>query len=118
MVRDLEREGALTHRGPGGEDHEVRGLETGGELVEVLEAAGEPGDVGAGLVEVADPLEGLDERVLEEDELAVGAPLGELEDELLRASDELLRLALPVPARPGALAARAGEGPPRRGSPQ
>src|SRR3954465_3294700 len=55
MVRDLEREGALPHRGPGGEDHEVGGLEAGGELVEVLEAAGEPGDVGARPAEGAAP---------------------------------------------------------------
>ena len=41
VVRDLEREGALSHRRAGGEDHEVRGLEAGGEVVEVLEAARE-----------------------------------------------------------------------------
>ena len=63
---------------------------------------------------MADPLERLDERVLEEDELAVGAALGELEDELLGARDELLRLALAVPAELGDLAAGADQAAQRR----
>src|SRR5262249_13208887 len=64
---------------------------------------------------MADPLERLDERVLEEDELALGAPLAELEDELLRAGDELGRLALAIPAELGDVAAREDEAAQRRG---
>jgi hypothetical protein len=82
VVGDLEGEAALSHRGAGGDDDEVRGLEARRDAVKVLEAAREAGDVGARLVEVADPLERLDERVLEEDELALLAALGEVEDEL------------------------------------
>ena len=66
------------------------------------------------LVELADRLERLEERVLEEDELAVGAALGELEDELLGAGDELRRLALAVPAELRDLAAREDEAAQRR----
>ena len=68
-----------------------------------------PGDFGARVVEVADALERLDERVLEEDELALGAPLGELEDELLGARDELDRLALALPPELRDLAAGADQ---------
>ena len=106
---DLEREGALSHRRAGGEDDEVRGLESRGEVVEILEAARHAGDLGAVLVELADALERLDERVLEEDELAVGAALGELEDELLGARDELGRFAFAFPAERSDLAAGANQ---------
>jgi hypothetical protein len=58
---------------------------------------------------VADPLERLDERVLEKDELAIGAALAELEDELLGAGDELRRLALALPAELRDLAAGADQ---------
>src|SRR4029079_502814 len=51
VFRDLERDRALPQRRTGGDDHEVRGLETAGELVEILEAAREPGHLGTGLVE-------------------------------------------------------------------
>ena len=82
--------------------------------VEILEAAREAGDLGARLVEVADPLERLDERVLEEDELALRAALGEVEDELLGACHELGRLALALPAELGDLAAGADQAAERR----
>src|SRR4029077_18544473 len=89
VVRDLEGEGALSHRRAGGDDHEVCGLEARGDPVEVLEAAGEAGHLGAGLVEEADTLARLHERALEENEGALAAPLAELEDELLGPRDEL-----------------------------
>ena len=114
VVRDLEREGALSHRRAGGDDHEVRGLEAAGDAVEILEAAREARHLGARLVELADRLERLDECVLEEDELALGSPLAELEDELLGAGHELRRLALAVPAELRDLAAREDEAAQRR----
>src|SRR2546423_8595444 len=98
VAGDLEREATLSHRGTGGDAHEVRGLEAGGDPIQVLEAAREPGHLGAGLVEVADPLERLDERVLEEDELALRTALAEVVDELFGARDELRRLAFALPA--------------------
>ena len=109
VVRDLERERALSHRRAGREDDEVLRLEAGREVVEILEAARQAGHLGAFLVELVDALERLDERVLEEDELAVGAALGELEDEILGARDELGRLALAIPAELRDLAARADQ---------
>ena len=63
---------------------------------------------------MADALERLDERVFEEDELAVGAAFGELEDELLGARDELGRLALALPAELRDLAAGADQAAERR----
>ncbi len=56
----------------------------------------------------------VDERVLEEDELAFGAALGELEDEVLGARDELGRLALALPAELRDLAAGADQAAQRR----
>ena len=114
MVGDLEGEGALSHGRAGGDDHEVRGLEAGGDPVEILEAAREPRHLGARFVEVADPLERLDEGVLEEDEFALGAALAEVVDELLGARDELLRLALALPAELRDLAAGADQTAQRR----
>src|SRR6185437_8947286 len=65
--------------------------------------------LGPGLVEAADRLERLEERVLEEDELALGPALAELVDELLGACDELRRLALALPAELRDIAARDDE---------
>src|SRR5262249_30626129 len=115
VVCDLEGECALTHRRASGENHEVRRLEAGGDSVEVLETTGEGRPRGAGFVEMADPLERLDERVLEEDEFAVRTALGELEDELLGSRDELGGLAFAVPAELGDLAPGKDQAAQRRG---
>ena len=97
---DAERERGLPHRRPCREDDEVAGLETGGQLVELLEAGRHAGDVGARLVQVRDPLEALLEQLLDVREVAGDALLRELEDPLLGTVDEIGDLAGPLPAEP------------------
>ena len=107
---DAERERRLPHRRPRGEDDEVAGLEARRELVELLEARGDAGDVGARLVEVRDPLEALLEQLLDVREVARDALLRELEDPLLGAVDEIGDLAGALPAEAGDVLARPRSG--------
>ena len=109
-----ERERRLPHRRPGGEDDEVAGLETGGEVVDLLEPRRDAGDVGARLVQVHDPLEALLEQGLDVGEVARHPLLRELEDDLLGAVDEVGRLALPMLPEPRDLRADAHETAQRR----
>ena len=95
--RDAKAERRLAHARARGDDDEVAGLEPGRQPVEVAEAGGDPGDVGAGLVQRGDPLEALLEQILDVAELRRDAALREVEDDLLGAVDEDLRLAGPLP---------------------
>ena len=103
--RDAEAERRLAHARACGHDHEVARLEPGRQPVEVAEARGNAGDVGAGLVQLRDPLEALLEQILDVAELGRDAALREVEDDLLGAVDEDLRLAGPLPAELGDLLA-------------
>ena len=60
-----QREARLPHARPGGEDDEVAGLEAGGEVVDVLEAGGDAGDVGAVLVQRGDAFEAFLQELLD-----------------------------------------------------
>ena len=69
------------------------------------------GDVGARLVQVHDPLEALLQQVLDVGEVARHPLLGEVEDDLLGAVDEVGRLAGAVLAEPRDLRAPARTSP-------
>ena len=90
------------------------GLEARGELVELLEAGRDARHVGAGLVEVHDPLEALLQQPLDVAEVARDALLGELEDDLLGPVDEVGGLPRALLAEPGDLRAGADEAAQRR----
>ena len=76
--------------------------------VEVAEAGGDAGDLGAQLVQGGDALEALLEQLLDVAELALCALLREVEEDLLGLVDELVVVAGPLPAEAGDLAARRG----------
>ncbi len=103
--RDAEPERRLPHARTGRDDHEVAGLEARRQPVEVAEARGDAGDVGARLVERGDALEALLEQLLDVAELGRDAALREVEDDLLGTVDEDLRLARTFPAELGDLLA-------------
>src|SRR5262245_46826206 len=109
-----EAECRLPHARPCGDDDEVPLLEAGRDAVDVAEAGRNPGDVGARFVERGDPLEALLQELLDVAELAARPLLGEVEDDLLGLVDELRRLAGPVPAELGDLAAGPNEPTERR----
>ena len=111
---DAEAERRLPHRRARGEDHEVSRLEARGEEIELPEAGRDPGDLGARLVELRDALEALLEEHLDVREVARRPLLSELEDDLLRAVDEVGHLALPLLPEPDDLLARADEPAQRR----
>ena len=100
FCRHVQRQRRLPHRRPRGDDDQVARLEARRELVELLEAGRRAGDVGARLVEVHDPLEALLQQPLDVGEVARDALLGEVEDDLLGAVDEVGRLAGPLAAEP------------------
>ena len=77
---------------------EVPGLKAGRQPVELAEAGGDPGDVGAGFVQLSDAFEALFQQVLDVAELGRDAALREVEHDLLGAVDEHLRLARALPA--------------------
>ena len=91
----FRRERRLPHRRPGRDDDQVPRLEARRELVELLEAGGTAGDVGAGLVQVHDALEALLQQPFDVAEVARDPLLGEVEDDLLGPVDEVRR------SRPG-----------------
>jgi hypothetical protein len=99
----------LPHRRPRGDDDQVPGLEAGRELVELLEAGGTAGDVGTGLVQVHDPLEALLQQPFDVAEVTRDPLLGEIEDDLLGAVDEVCGLAGPVLPEPCDLGSRTDE---------
>ena len=104
-----ERERRLPHRRARGDDDEVARLEPRGELVELAEAGRDAGHVDAGLVERGDPLEALLQQLLDVAELALDAPLREVEQHLLRLVEQIGRLAGPLPAEPRDLLADADQ---------
>ena len=83
-------------------------------LSRLLEAGRAARHVGAGLVQVHDPLEALLQQLLDVEEVARDPLLGEVEDDLLRPVDELGGLAGPVLSEPHDLGARADEPAERR----
>ena len=109
-----ETERRFPHARPGSDDNEIARLEARREPVEVAEARGDAGHVDAGLVERGDALEALLQQLLDVREVAGDTLLREIEDDLLRAVDELRGLARPVPAEPRDLASRPDE-PAQRG---
>ena len=94
--RDAHAERGLPDRGPGGEDHEIAGLEARGDRVELAKAGGGARDLDSHLHELGDPLEALLEERLDVGEVARDALLAELEHHLLRAVDEIRHLARPL----------------------
>src|SRR5215210_6297027 len=93
VLGHVQRERRLPHRGTRRDDDQVAGLEAGGELVELLEAGWDARHVDPGFVEVHDPLEALLQQQLDMREVARDALLGEVEDDLLGAVDEVRGLA-------------------------
>jgi hypothetical protein len=83
---DRERERALPHRRPGGEDDQVPGLQAGGDRVEEADPGGEPGD--GGVAELGDPPVRRFHADAERLEVARRVLLPELVDELLRLVDQ------------------------------
>ena len=93
MGRDVERERRLAHAGAGGEDHQVRLLEPGRQLVEGPEAGRRAGDVVVGVLDLVEPLERLLEQAVDALEVARDALVGDREHDLLGPVDQLRRLA-------------------------
>jgi len=112
--RHAETECRLPHAGTSGDDDEVAGLEPGRQSVEVAEAGGGPRDVGAGFVQGGDALEALLQQLLDVAELRGDAALRKLEDDLLGAVDENLRLARAFPTELGDLLSGGDEAAERR----
>ena len=83
-----QRERRLPHAGPRRDDDQVARLEAAGQPVDVAVALTDAGDVGAGLVELRDPLEALLQERLDVAELGRDPALRELEDDLLGPVDE------------------------------
>src|SRR6266478_7627773 len=70
----------FAHTRASGDDDEVRGLETRGLEIELLEAGGDAGDVLLPLVEALDVLEGVPEDPADRERAAFEPALGEAED--------------------------------------
>src|SRR4029079_18617584 len=73
---------------------------SGGEPIEITKPARHARHVDAGLVQLRDPLEALGEERPDVVEVAGDPLLREVEDDLLRAVDELRRLADPLATEP------------------
>ena len=110
-----EPERRFPHARPRGHDDQVPLLESGRDPVEVPEAGRDARDVRARLVELRDPLEALLEERLDVAELRDRLLLGEVEEDLLGAVDELRRLPRALPAKPCDLAAGPDQAPQRGG---
>ena len=74
MLRDVETERRLSHGRSGRNNHEIRGLESRGELVEIVEAARDAGDRLAAALERLDALHRGPQQLLDTHE-TVGLPL-------------------------------------------
>ena len=109
-----EAERRLPHARTRSDDDEVAGLEPGGESIEIPEAGRDSGDVGAGLVQSGDALEAFLQQLLDVAELRGDPALREVEDDLLGAVDQDLRLARSFPAELGDLLTGGDEAAQRR----
>ncbi len=94
VLRNVQREGRLSHARASGDDDEVRGLEARGLEVELLEARGHAGHVLLALVEALDVLERVLEDPADGQRAAFQSPLGEAEDPSLGVVDEPLHVLL------------------------
>src|SRR5207244_1226232 len=111
--RDPEREGGLAHARPAGDHDQVARLQARRHMVDVVEAGRGAGHLSARFVHPRDLLEALTHERLDVLEAAADAVLGEVEDHLLSAVDELRRLAWALP--PEALDLLADRGEPTEG---
>ena len=111
VLGDVEREARLAHRGPRGQDHEVRLLQARGLAIELAEAGRKARDAAAVAVleQQREPVEGLVERLLDEREVLGRAVLRDLVDLLLGHVEQLARVARAVVAELGDLGADADQ---------
>ena len=93
VLRDVEREARLAHRGAPRDDDHIARVEPGGVLVEIDETAREPRDAYPRLVHALNLLEPLLEHVLDVHEPLAHPRLGDLEYLLLRGVEDGVRLA-------------------------
>ena len=108
--RDVERERGLAHARPAGDDEQVRGLETGGQLVEVVIARRHPGDHSLALGELRELLDGVGHQVADPDEGRVDALFRDVEDGALGVVPGRCRRRPALPARGTRYRWRCGSG--------
>ena len=83
MLRDVQHQAGLAHRGPRGHDHEVGRLQPRGHLVEIGEAGGHAGDELLARVQLLDRLEARLRQVAQRDEAVAHLVVGDREDGVL-----------------------------------
>ncbi len=93
VLGDVAYERALAHRRAGRHDDQVAGLEAAGDLVEVLEARGSPGQRGSFQRQTVELVELLVQDVLDLAEVFLAVVAGDLEHRLLGLLDEVARRA-------------------------
>ena len=89
VLGDVHGQRGFAHRGTRGDDDQVGGLKAAGHLVELGVVGGEAGDLLAAGVEFVERAEGVLDDRRDVDEALAEAVLGELEDALLGAVDDL-----------------------------
>ena len=89
---DVERECRLARRRPPRDDHEVRPLKPRGQLVQIREPRGQPGDVLLAVVQHLDVLDGVVEDLADGERASLEPPLGDAEQHLLGAVEERLHV--------------------------
>src|SRR5581483_5873997 len=91
---DVERERGLAHARPAGDDDKIRGLQTGGDLVQVLVTGRHAGDHFLALVELVDGFERVGDHVADGDEGRFDFLLGDVKDYFFGAVEEFFDVAL------------------------
>ena len=99
VLRNVETEGRLAHGRPRGHDDQVALLQAARAFVEVSKARRHAGDQLARLRELVDGAEALLDDVADADEPLANAALGDVEDGLFRAIEQLGDLLLALIAR-------------------
>jgi hypothetical protein len=91
MLRHVQDQAGLAHRGSGRDDHQIAGVKAGGHLVEIRESARHPGDRPLALLQLLDGREAGLHEIPERHEAFADPPLGNREDRALGFVEEHFR---------------------------
>src|ERR1700682_3660845 len=91
VLGNVEHESGFPHRWTGGDDDEIRGLETCRELVKILESAGDARNRTTSALDLLAPLHRRPEKLLDAHEAFGPATLVDLEDLVLGFVEQLSR---------------------------